>query len=202
MKLLEKGGVVEFRQGLEHLAPAPRSARQDLGRHLYQVGGAVRLVAVGPLAHEIDIADGLLAAVVGRPADRHLAQHQLARRDGLQRRQHVAYAALCRVDLVDEEKMRNAVVLDVFHQRRERHDAVGRRLADDDGRVAHGERSKRVMLKFDRPRHVEKGPPVAEVVHRRHIDLGAHAALACLERPVADGSARAVEPRRPMAPVA
>ena len=189
-QLLEQG-VVELRQGFEHLAPRLALARQDLGRHLDQVGGAARLVAIGALAHEVDIADRLLAAVAGRPADRHLAQHQLARRDGLQRRQHVAHAAFGRVDLVDEEEVGDAVVLDVFHQRRERDHALGRRLADDDGGVAHGERRERIVLELDRARHVEEGPLVAEIVDRRDVDLGAHAALARLERTVADGGARA-----------
>ncbi len=137
-QLLEQG-VVELRQGFEHLASCLGFARQDLGRHLDQVGGAARVVAIGALAHEIDIADRLLAAVAGRSADRYLAQHQLARRNRLQRRQRVAHAAFGRVDLVDEEEMRDAVVLDVFHERRERDHALGRRLAHDDGGVAHGE---------------------------------------------------------------
>src|SRR4030081_2974364 len=75
-------------------APAPR-------------GG---LGTIGALPHEIDRAHGLLAAVVGRAADRYLAQHELARRHALQRRQHVAHADLGGIDLVDEDDVRDVVV--------------------------------------------------------------------------------------------
>jgi len=186
--------VVELRQRLQHLAARFALARQDLGRHLDQVGSAARLVAIGALAHEVDIAHRLLAAVGRGMADRYLAQQQLARRDGLQRRQHVAHADLGGIDLVDEDDMGDVVVFDELQERRQRHDALGRRLADHDGRVAHGERRKGVVLEFDRAWNVEKSPLIAEVVDRGDVDLGAHAALARLGRTVADRGACARRP--------
>src|SRR5262249_47506170 len=48
-----------------------------------------------------------------------------------------------------------------------------------------------VILELDRARHVEEGPLVAEIVDRRDVELGAHAALARLRRAVADRGARA-----------
>src|SRR5882757_9295930 len=85
--------------------------------------------------------------------------------------------------------MRDVVVLDVFQQRRQRHHALGRGLADQYGRVAHRERREGIMLELDRTRDVQKAPLVAEVVDRGDVDLGAHAALARLGSTVADGGA-------------
>ncbi len=164
------------------VAPRLGLARQDLGRHLDQVGRAAAPVAIGALAHEVDIAHRLLAAVGGGAADRHLAQHQLAPRHRLQRRQHVAHADLGGVDLVHEDDVRDAPVLDLFQERRQRHHALGRGLADEDGGIAHRERREGVVLELDRARHVEEGPLVAEIVDRGDVDLGAHAALARLRQ--------------------
>jgi hypothetical protein len=186
--------VVELRQRLQHLAPGFALARQDLGRHLDQVRGAARLVAIGAFAHEVDVAHGLLGTIGCVAADRHLAQHQLAGRDRLQRRQHVAHAALRRVDLVDEEEMGDEVVLDVLEERRERDHALGRGLTDHYCRVGDGQRRKCVVLQLDRARRVDEGPLVAEIVDRGDVDLGTHAALSRLGRTVADGGARARRP--------
>ena len=189
-ELLEQD-VVELREGLQHLAPGLGFARQDLGRHLDQVRGTARAIAIGALAHEIDVADAFLAAVAGRPADRHLAQHQLARRHGLQRRQHVAHARFGRIDLVDEEDVRDVALLDDFQERRQRRDPLGRRLAHHDRGVAHGEGREGVVLELDGARRVDEGPLVAQIVDGGDVELGAHRALARLDRAVAEGSARA-----------
>src|SRR4029077_6198154 len=154
-----------------------------------QVRRAAALVAVGAFAHEVDVAHRLLAAVAGRGAGRPLAQHELARRDALQRRQHVAHAYLGGIDLVDENDVRDVVVLDVFQERRQRHHPLGRGLADQHGGVAHREGGEGILLELDRTRDVKERPLVAEIVDRGDIDLGAHAALARLGSTVADRGA-------------
>ena len=187
-ELLEQR-VVELREGLQHVAPRLGFARQDLGRHLDQVGGAAAPVAIGALAHEVDITHRLLAAVGGGTADRHLAQHQLALRHGLQGRQHVAHADFGGIDLVDEDDVRDVPVLDEFQERRQRHHALGRGFADQDRGVADGQRREGIVLELDRARDVEEGPLVAEIVDGRDVDLGAHAALARFGGRVAYGGA-------------
>ncbi len=104
-------------------------------------------------------------------------------------RQHVAHADLGGIDLVDEDDVRDVVVLDVFQERRQRHHALGRGLADQHGRVAHRERREGIVLELDRTRDVEEAPLVAEIVDRGDVDLGAHAALARLGGAVADRGA-------------
>ena len=81
------------------------------------------------------------------------------------------------------------MVFDEFQQRRQRHDALGRRLADQHRRVAHRERRKGIVLEFDRARDIEESPLVAEIVDRGDVDLGAHAALARFGGTVADRGA-------------
>ena len=183
--------IGELGKRFQEIAACFGLARQDFGRHLDQVGGATALVSIGALAHEFNVADRLLAAIVGRAADGNLAQHQLAVRHGLQGRQHVAYARFRRIDLVDEDDVRDVPVFDAFQQRRQGNDTLGRGLADHDRHVAHRQGREGIVLELDRTGNVEEGPLIAEIVDRGDVDLGAHAPLARFGCGIADGGARA-----------
>ena len=90
--------------------------------------------------------------------------------------------------------MRNVVVFDVFEERRQRHHALGRGLADHDRGVAGRQGGKGVVLELYRARRVEERPLVAEIIDGSDVQLGAHAALARLGRTVAYGGACARGP--------
>ena len=105
--------VVEIGECLEELLAALLLALLLVLRQGDQVRGAAGLVFVGALAHQIDVAGDGLPAV----ADGHLAQHERAGGDGLERFQHVAHAARRRVHLVDEHHVGDAVVVEELEER-------------------------------------------------------------------------------------
>ena len=63
--------------------------------------------------------------------------------------------------------MRDAAVLELLQDDLQRRDALGVGLADDDGRVARGQRERAFMLEFDGAGAVDEGEGVAEESRRR-----------------------------------
>ncbi len=130
-----------------------------------------------------------------------LAQHQRLGRGRLQHRHDVAHAGLGLVDLVDEQEMRDAAILELLEDELQRRHLLFVRLADDHGGVAGGERVGGVGLEFDRARTIEEGETVAEEIDGGDVELDAHAVMAGLLGGVAHGVLPAIEPWRVMAPV-
>jgi hypothetical protein len=75
------------------------------------------------LADQVDVADQVLAA-----ADRVLVRDHRPGRDAAQRRQQVAVADLRAVHLVDEDEVRDAVLVEEVEQRGHRDRALQHRL--------------------------------------------------------------------------
>ena len=119
--------------------------------------------------------------------DRHLAQHERLGRGRLQHGHDVADARLGLVDLVDEQEMGNAAILELLEDQLERRNLLFVWLAHHDGGVASRERVGGVGLKFDRARAIEEGVAVAEEIDGGHVELDAHAVMPGFLRGVADG---------------
>src|SRR5690606_1411181 len=173
--------VVVVGDRLQQLLPRLLFPLDDAVRHRDQVGGLARLVAIGALADQVDIAgDGLALAY------RHLAQYQRTLRDALQRAQNLAHAVVGGVELVDEQEVRNAVLVEEAQQRRHRHRPLRLRIADHHGEIGDHAGVAGVLRELDRARAVEDRPAVAEIFERGGHDLDAHLAFARFRRSVAD----------------
>src|SRR5581483_11490630 len=103
-------------------------------RQLDDLGRSMLAVDEGALEREVDEARG--DAVL---PDRHLTQHQRLAARRLEDRQDLAHTRVEAVDLVEEEHVRNAAVLELLEDELKRRDAFLIRLADDDGSIACGE---------------------------------------------------------------
>ncbi len=146
----------------------------DLGR---------RVVAVdeGAFRGEIDEARG--DAVL---PDGNLPQYQGLCAGRLQHRDQLAQGDFGFIDLVEEEEVGNAAILELFEDDLQRRDPFGIGLADDDGRIASGEGQGALVLKFDRTWAVDEGEVVAEKRDVGHVELHAHPVIARLGAGVAD----------------
>ena len=82
--------------------------------------------------------------------------------------------------------MGNAAVLELLEDELQRRDALGIGLADDDGRIAAGERERAFVLEFDRAGAVDEGEVVAEEADVGDVELDAHAVVAGFGAGVAD----------------
>ena len=174
--------IVVVGELLQHMEARLLLALQHARRKLHDLRRRLRAVNVGALGSEIDEA--------GRDAvlpDRDLAQHE---RFGARRLQHgdqLAQRNLGGVDLVQEEEMRNAAVLELLQDDLQRRDALRVRLAHDDGRVARGQRKRAFMLEFDGAGGVDESEGVTEESHVGAVEGDAHAVVASLGARVTDG---------------
>jgi hypothetical protein len=153
--------IVTIRQHLDQLVQRILLVVLHLGRNLHQLGCLTLAVAIRPLAHHIDIAAHRLAI-----HDRHLAQHQRRAGKSLQCGERVAHAAFQRIDLVDEQDVRHAVVRQLLEDRRDRQCARRRRFAHHHGEIDHGQRtavSRRIQPSLGSP---------APSTHRRDTSNG------------------------------
>ena len=122
----------------------------------------MRAVDVGALGGEVDEAGG--DAVL---PDGNLAQHQRLGARRLQHRDQLAHGDFGFVDLVEEQEVGDAAVLELLEDDLQRRDALGVGLADDDGRIARGERERALVLELDGAGAVDEGEVVAEETRRR-----------------------------------
>ena len=187
--------VVEVSQVLQELGPGgllPPLHVLGRGDQLRGLTGAVR---VSPPARQIDIAGDRLAL-----ADRHLAQHQRWAGDRSQGFQHLPDPTRGGIHLVNEDQVRDGLVLQELEQRRHHERAFHHRLANDHRGIDHLQHVPGFLDHLDRPRAVQEGPPVPEIFGRRGRDLDTHLALTRLRGAVADGVAfldRALAANRP-----
>ena len=133
--------------------------------------------------------------------DRDLAQDQRLGRGRLQHRHDVAHARFGLVDLVDEQEMRDAAILELLEDQLQRRHLLLVGLADDDRGVAGGERVRRVGLEFDRAGAIEEGEAVAEEIDGGDVELDAHAVCRASSEASPTVLPPAIEPWRVMAPV-
>ena len=118
--------------------------------------------------------------------DRELAKHERLAARRLQHRHDVAHAGFGLVDLVDEEEMRNAAILELLKDELQRRYLLLVRLAHHDRCVAGRERVGSVGLKLDRTRAIEEGETVAEKIDGCRVELDAHAVMTRLIGSIAD----------------
>ena len=137
---------------LQHLEAGFALARLDLVAHVDELGCGMLAIDVGALEREIDKSadDAVLP-------DRNLAQHERLGRHLLQNRENLAERAAGLVDLVDEQRVRNAEIgkplqIGLKHRR-----LVGVGLAHDDGGVHAGQHVQRFLEEFDRTGAIEEG---------------------------------------------
>ena len=148
--------------------------RNDLGRR-------VLAVDEGPLERKIDETrrDAVLP-------DGNLPQHERLGARWLQHRQDLAHRRFETVDLVEEEKMRNAAILELLEYELERRYALGIRLADDHGSIAAGQYRIGLGLELDGARAVYESEAISQELHIGHVDLDAHAVIARFGHVVTD----------------
>ena len=181
--------VVVIGQLFEHRIARLLFLRDDAGRHFDHDGRRGLPVDEGALESEIDEA--------GRDAifpHRYLSQEQRRSRSGLEHLQRLAQASGRLVDLVEKEDARRPDFLEFAQDDLQRRNLARIGLANDDDRIADGQRVAHVMDEFDRARAVEKGQPVAHVVDAGDIRLDAHRVTAGLGARIADARALAHRP--------
>src|SRR5690606_25262638 len=94
--------------------------------------------------------------------DRDLAQHERLGARRLQQREDVAYSRIEGVDLVEEQHVRDAAVLELLENDLQRRHALGVGLANDHGRIAGRQRGRALVLKLDRSGAVDERELVAQ----------------------------------------
>ena len=123
--------VIEIGELLDEAGARHALLLEHVVGHLDQVGGVAGLVAIGALAHQVDIADRLALGI----GQRYLAEHQGLLRHRLQRRHHFADARRRRVHLVDEDHVRDLVVVQKLEERAQGEDPLCFRLADQNRHI-------------------------------------------------------------------
>ena len=121
----------------------------DLGRRI----GAVD---EGALRGEVDEAGGDAFLPY-----RYLAQHQRAAARRLEHRDQLAQRDCRFIDLVEEQEVRDAAILELLQDDLQRRHAAGIRLAHDHGRIARGQGERPFVLELDRAWAVDEGEIVA-----------------------------------------
>ena len=173
--------VVVVGKLLEHVEARFLLASFDVLGHRDDFGRRVLAIDEGALEREIDEA--------GRDAVlpyRDLAQHQRLGAGRLQHRQDLAHLRLEAVDLVEEEEVGDALILELLEDQLQRGDALGIRLADHDRRIARRQHRVGLGLELDRSRAVDEGKAIAEKFDVGDVDLDAHAVVARFRRAIAD----------------
>src|SRR6185295_14690316 len=90
---------------------------------------------------------------------------------------------------VEEEKTRNAAVLELLEDQLQGWHALWVRLAYHDGGIAARKRQGTLKLKFDRTRTIDEGEGITKKGDIRDIDFDAHAVVAGFRGAIADGVA-------------
>ncbi len=165
--------VVEVGELLEHLEARVRLTVGELGGDVDQLALLAVAVDVGALEREIDEALGVVAV-----PDRDLAHHQRPRADLLQRAQKVARAHARLVDLVDEDHVRRADLVERLQGGLGGDDAGGVGLDDGDDDIDRGKHVDGLGGELDGAGKIEKRVAVAEILEAGDVELGGEAALA------------------------
>jgi hypothetical protein len=150
--------------------------RDDFGR-------LVLAVDEGAFQREIDEPFDQVAV-----PDRNLAQHQRHARGRLQRRQRFADALAGAVDLVQEQKARNAEFLELAQDDLQLRQLLLVRLADHDRGIDRRQRGAHVVRELDRAGAVDEGIAVTHETGRGGGKPHAHLVEARLGAGIADGS--------------
>ena len=171
--------IVAIGQHLDQLVQRILLVVLHLGRNLNQLRRLSLAVAISPLAHHIDIAAHGLAM-----HDRHLPQHQRRAGKPLQGGERVAHAAFQRIDLVDEQHVRNAFIRKPLQQWCDGQRTCRRRLAHNHGEIDHSQRATRFVGEFHGTRAIQHRPGVAEIGAVSESDLGGCRTIARISRPL------------------
>ena len=107
--------------------------------------GSVLLVDEGAFEREIDEPGDELAG-----EGRNLPQQQLAARGRLQQRERLVDGGIGLVDLVEKQKARNVLLLELAQDELQLRNLLLVQLADHDRRIDRGQRRAHVMDEFDR----------------------------------------------------
>ncbi len=171
--------IISISQYLHQLVQRIQLIILYFGRNLHQFGRLPLAISIRPFAHHIDVAADRLPI-----DDRHLAQHQRRSREPLKRAKCIAHTAFQRVDLVDKQHVRNALVRQQLEQRRHRQHASRRRLANHHGKIDHGECATGFIGELDRARAIQHRPRIAKIVAMPQSDLGGRRSVARVRRPL------------------
>ena len=182
-QLLEQD-VVMVGELLEHMGPLQRLAVGEVGGDLLLLGGLAGPVIISALERDIDEAGNLLAV-----ADRDPARDQRRFRHRLQRLQQRLDRAARLIDLVDEDHVRDAELLEPPQRRLGEQGAGGVGIDDDEGEVGRRHAERAVGGKAHRPRRIDQRVAVVQIVEMHQVEFGRAAARARLGAGVADAAA-------------
>ncbi len=118
-----------------------------------------------------------------------MPQRERPLRYRLHRFHQLAHAVVRVIHLVDEDHVRNFVLVEEMQQGRESKGAARLGLADHDGYVGHHQGRIGVMRELDRTGAIQEIPLLAQELGRCDGHFRAHAAGARFRRRVADGVA-------------
>ncbi len=182
---------------LEHLAALELLAVGEVGGDLLLLGFLAGPVIISPLQRDIDEAGDLLALAYRDPArDQGRFRHRL------QRLEQALDRAARLIDLVDEDHVRDAELLELAQRRLGEQSAVRIGIDHHQSEVGHRRAERAVGGEADRAGRVDQRIAVAHIVVMHQVELGRAAARARLGAGVADARSRpppspAARSRRP-----
>ena len=146
-------------------------------------GRLVLAIDEGAFQREIDEALDQFAV-----PDRNLPQHQRHARRRLQGRERLADALVGAVDLVQEQKARNAEILELAQDDLQLRQLLLVGLADHHRGIDRGKRGAHVVREFDRAGTIDEGVAVAHEIGGGGGEADAHLVVARLGAGIADRS--------------
>ena len=158
--------VVEIRHLLQHAIARFRLALAFVLRNVDQLRWLARLVRIGPLQREIDIAKRARSI-----PDRYLPRHQWLKTIRLQCRDQFAHAPARLVDLVDENAVRRLQLIQPPQDRLQQARPQRIRFRHHNRHVDGGQHHVPLRRKIHRPRAVHHHEPVAHILEPGDIQL-------------------------------
>ena len=183
----------------EHVGARLRLALGQVAGQLDLLRGHPRDVMKCAFERQIDEPGDAVAPLTILGADRELARDQGRHAHRLQRRQQVADPAVRLVDTIDENEVRNALLVEHAERRRGERGPCRIGIDHDDGEVGDRDRPRGIGRKSDRPGRIDDPEAVPEPREMVEVGLGRSAALARFGARIADaggGAGGAVAPDR------
>ena len=161
-----KQRVVVIGELLEHVEPFARFPFGQFGGNGNLLGRLARLVMIGAFESEIDKAGhGITIANGNLPGDQRRGAQWL------ERFEQVADPALCRIDLVDEDCVRQAQRFNALERRLDQHSARGIGIDHDDCDIGLFERSQPVSGETHGTRGIDDGELVPKIIESEQVEL-------------------------------
>src|SRR5690606_10652248 len=163
--------VVKIRQAFHQLSARFFPSLSYLLGNFDKCRWLIRLVAPGPLAHQVEEADDFLSL-----SDGHLAQKQRTAGGGLKRGQERASPHAHASYLVDDDQGRDSMVVEALEHRRKAVRPLGLDTGHHHGNIRNHQGVQRILPQFHRAWTVDHGPGCTRMVEARQVGFGGHLA--------------------------